>query len=81
MSMGGFPRDEIRTLTRIHQVIEKLFGCRHEWGFPISSEDMREYYQMVGKDSHQTCTICGRQRFFDFETLKPGPMFMRRVKI
>ncbi len=77
-----FPHDDIRILTGVDQVLENLFGCRHQWGFPLTSKDMREHYKVVAPfNSHQTCTNCGRHRFFNFQTVEPGPMFTKRAKI
>jgi len=80
--MPQFPHDEIRILTGVSQVIESLFGCSHEWGWPVTAKEMKAHYAVVAPfNSHQTCTLCGRQRFFNFETVEPGPMFERRAQL
>lgn len=76
-----FPNDEIRILTTTQRVVDAVIGCRHQWGFPQTASEMHDHYSVVRFDSHQTCTVCGRQRFFDFETMEVGPMFQKRAQL
>ncbi len=76
-----FPHDEVRILTGVERVFEALIGCRHQWGFPQTTDEMQEHYRVVGFDSHQTCTQCGRQRFFNFKLVEAGPMFQKRAQL
>jgi len=77
--MPKLKKDDVHILTGTDGVLESLFGCRHQWGFPRTSPDMKQHYEKPF-NSHQTCTVCGRQRFFNFDTMKIGPMFRKRVK-
>jgi hypothetical protein len=70
--------------------------CMHRWSFPITSpkkapvdnQQMATSYSEVhaGRhsmrafDSHQTCPKCGTERFYNSKTMKPGPMYRRRVR-
>jgi len=56
-------------------------GCRHNWGFPFRSRGM-EYPHPY--DAHQTCNVCGKSRFYQFQGVRTdiedvsvhvGPLF------
>jgi hypothetical protein len=54
------------------------FRCRnHNFSWPHTRRDtlMRATYPK-GFDSHQHCTSCGAQRFYNAETLKAGAFFL-----
>lgn len=40
-------------------LLEWLFGCQHDWGFPITTDRKQGAYQR--------CTKCGQQRNFNAE--------------
>ena len=60
-------------------------ACSHKWSFPqalkasIDNQTADKIAYPIGFDSHQTCPSCGTERFFNYETMTPGPLFRRRI--
>lgn len=60
------------------RVTDIMFGCglHHNWSFPFTTKTFKYPRQY---DSHQTCTGCGRQRFFNSKTMEHGEQFHVKV--
>ncbi len=56
-----------------------LWRCYHSWSFPIRMTREKHSYPWP-YDSHQTCTDCGAERYYDTGTMSSGPLFHREVK-
>jgi len=58
-------------------LFDVLFGCNHNWSFPVT---MKKYSYPAPFDGHQTCTDCGAERYYRWDTAEGGPLFNREVK-
>jgi hypothetical protein len=55
------------------RIMNMILGpCVHSWGFPFSVPGVK---YPAPYDSHQTCTACGKRRFFNFQKMEAGPLF------
>ncbi len=66
----------MRALTLAEKLHDLVFGCRHDFRFPIS---MMEY--PLPYDSHQVCNKCGRMRLFNNKKWLSGPSFVKSVDV
>lgn len=66
----------MKKITILRPSMFAVLGCQHEWTFPIRTPAAKlgKLYP-AGFDSHQCCTVCGRKRFYSFQTMEVGPEF------
>jgi len=76
----NLPEVNFRLLSLGERIGLLLSFHSHDFSRPQTSTDtLRRVSYPTGYDSHQHCTQCGVQRFYDARNFIPGPFFVRRI--
>lgn len=63
-----------RMLTLAERLQRSLLArCNHNYTWPQTRSNLT---YPAGYNSHQTCGRCSDERFYDSQTMKPGPSFL-----
>lgn len=65
----------VRLVLGLQRILLKLTCPSHTWNWPRPLHGER----LDGYDAHQTCFKCMTERFYNTQTLQPGPLYRRRI--